>query len=120
MSDAYAFAQWNAARRLVDHGARTQLWEAASLGLMDRVAAAFTTDPPPSADNVTQGPWAACHGGQRQAAEFFLARGGDLNWIGYDDLTPLDAAHRAGALDLVTWLQTQGARSAKPLKSSST
>jgi len=37
MSDAVAFGQWQAARRLVERGARTTLWQAAALGLMDRV-----------------------------------------------------------------------------------
>ncbi|NUP39527.1 MAG: ankyrin repeat domain-containing protein, partial [Streptomyces sp.] len=45
LSDACAFAQWNAARRLVERGASARLWEAAALGLMDRVAAAFAAGP---------------------------------------------------------------------------
>jgi hypothetical protein len=44
LSDAVAFAQWNAARRLVERGARTELWEAAALGLLDRVEARTTND----------------------------------------------------------------------------
>jgi ankyrin repeat protein len=112
ISDACAFAQWNAARRLIEHGATTRLWEAAALGLMDRIAEHFAADPPPTADQITEGLWAACHGDQRKAAEFFLRRGGDINWVGYDDLTPLDAARRSGADDLAAWLRTQGATSA--------
>lgn len=54
--------------------------------------------------------WDACHGGQSQAAAFLLERGGDLGWVGYDDLTPLDAARRAGADDLASWLAAHGAR----------
>jgi len=38
----------------------------------------------------------ACHGGQQQTTEYLLDRSGDLNWIGYDKLTPLDAARRSG------------------------
>jgi ankyrin repeat protein len=112
MSDACAFAQWNAARRLLDHGATTSLWEAAALGLMDRILAAFAADPPPSPEEITDGLWAACHGSQRQAAEFFLERGADLNWVGYDDLTPTDAAVRSHADDLAAWLRARGGRSA--------
>src|SRR5215469_15027157 len=37
LSDAVAFGQWKAARRLVERGARTTFWQAAALGLMDRV-----------------------------------------------------------------------------------
>ena len=37
LADAVAFGQWQAARRLVERGARTSLWQAAALGLVDRV-----------------------------------------------------------------------------------
>ena len=37
MADAVAFGQWAAARRLLERGARTNLWQAAALGLADRV-----------------------------------------------------------------------------------
>jgi ankyrin repeat protein len=60
--------------------------------------------------------WCACHGGQKPAAQFLLDRGGELNWIGYDQLTPLDAARRSGADDLAAWLAAQGARSASELR----
>ncbi|WP_046769987.1 ankyrin repeat domain-containing protein [Jiangella alkaliphila] len=116
MSDACAFAQWNSARRLLERGATTLLWEAAALGLMDRIEGAFAAEPAPDAHEVTQGLWAACHGGQREAAAYFLGRGADADWIGYDDLTPLDAADRAGASDLVAWLRARGARSARDLR----
>jgi ankyrin repeat protein len=110
ISDACAFGQWNAARRLVERGASTRMWEAASLGLMDRITRFFEAHPAPSQDQVTEGLWAACHGGQLEAAQFFLAQGADLNWVGYDRLTPLDAARRAGADDVVDWLVSVGAR----------
>lgn len=38
--------------------------------------------------------------------------GAELSWIGYDDLTPLDAARRSGADALVTWLSSSGTRTA--------
>ncbi|WP_322756586.1 hypothetical protein [Frankia sp. Cas3] len=44
-----------------------------------------------------------------------LARGAELNWVGWDDLTPLDAAQRSGASALVPWLRERGARSASEL-----
>ena len=37
LADAVAFGQWGAARRLVERGARTSLWQAAALGLTERV-----------------------------------------------------------------------------------
>ncbi len=41
MSDAVIFAQWNAARRLMERGAQTTIWQAGALGLLDRVRAAL-------------------------------------------------------------------------------
>ena len=37
IADAVAFGQWKAARRLLERGARINLWQAAALGLVDRV-----------------------------------------------------------------------------------
>jgi hypothetical protein len=113
LADAAAFGCWEAARRLVERGARTTLWHAAALGLLDRVAAYFDNPTPPSPDDVTHGFWSACHGGQRQTAEYLLDHGADLNWVGYDNLTPLDAARRAGANALVAWLHSRGGRCAR-------
>lgn len=115
LSDAVAFGQWNAARRLIERGAHSELWEAAALGLMDRVEAYWINEPPPTRNDSTHAFWCACHGGQRIAAEYLLARGADMNWIGYDDLTPMDAAKRSGATDLVDWLRGRGAKAANPL-----
>ena len=41
LADAVAFGQWNAARRLIERGARATLWQAAALGLLDRLEHAF-------------------------------------------------------------------------------
>jgi uncharacterized protein len=113
LADAVAFGQWRAARRLVERGARATLWQAAALGLMDRVEAAFAgPEGPPPPDEVTNAFWCACHGGQGEAAAYLLDRGADLDWVGYDGLTPLDAARRSGAGELVGWLRARGARSA--------
>jgi uncharacterized protein len=108
LADAVAFGQWNAARRLVERGARTTLWQAAALGLMARMEQAFAGDAPPAPDKVTNAFWCACHGGQRAAAEYLLERGADLDWIGHDGLTPIDAARRSGAHELVDWLRRRG------------
>jgi uncharacterized protein len=116
LADACGFGQWHAARRLVERGASTRLKDAAALGLTDRIGAAFTVEPLPTPDEVTAAFWSACHGGQRQAAEYLLDRGADLNWLGWDDLTPLDAASHAEASELVDWLRSEGAKTASELK----
>jgi hypothetical protein len=114
LDDAVGFGQWNAARRLVERGARTELRHAAALGLLDRVRTYFEagTADPPSGPDLTNAFWYACHGGRRNTAQYLLTRGADLNWVGWDDLTPLDAARRAGADPLASWLEQQGARPA--------
>ncbi|CAN5808493.1 hypothetical protein BH20ACT4_BH20ACT4_00320 [soil metagenome] len=116
LADACGFGQWQAARRLVERGARTRLKDAAALGLLDRIEAAFAAEPIPTSDEVTQAFWSACHGGQRQAAEYLLDRGADINWIGWDDLTPLDVATQADAPALVDWLRSNGAKTANELR----
>jgi ankyrin repeat protein len=116
LADAVAFGQWRAARRLVERGARTTLWQAAALGLMGQVEEYFAGDPAPTPDAITNAFWSACHGGQLAAAEYLLDRGAELNWVGYDGLSALDAADRSGAKNLVNWLRDRGARSAKDLR----
>jgi ankyrin repeat protein len=111
LDDAAAFGQWMAARRPLERGAHPKLWNAA-LGLMDRLEAELDGPTPPSADEVTNAFWCACHGGQRTAAEYLLARGADLDWVGHDHLTALDAARRSGAGALAEWLVEQGAKPA--------
>jgi uncharacterized protein len=113
LADARAFGQWQAAHRLVERGAQTTLQDAATLGLMDRLGAYFASDTPPSPDEISSAFWGACHGGQRRPAEYLLARGADLNWIPpWEELTPLDAARRSDAGELVEWLRARGAKSA--------
>lgn len=111
LADATIFGQWKAASRLVERGAKTTLWQAAALGLMDRVEAYFTGDRMPSGEEVTGAFWWACHGGQQLVAECLLGKGADINWIGYDCTTPLDAARRNGAAALIKWLGSRGAKS---------
>jgi len=53
MSDAVIFAQWNAARRLLDRGAKTTFTQSAGLGLLDRLATYFEQEPEPSGDEIT-------------------------------------------------------------------
>ena len=112
LADAVAFAQWRAARRLLERGATPNLWQAAALGELRRVQELADAPTGLAQQEITNAFWCACHGGQRDTAEYLLGRGADINWIGHDDLTPLDAAARSEAPTLVKWLRNQGAVSA--------
>lgn len=114
MSDAVVFAQWRAARRLLERGARTTIWQAAALGLLERVKACCA-DSPQSSDQITNAFWHACRGGQRETAEYLLDQGANLNWIGYDRKTPLQAAQESGAAELADWLRSRGGKLAEEL-----
>ncbi len=117
LADATAFGQWRAAYRLVERGAQTNSFAAASLGLMDRLQDYFRGSARLDADEVSDAFWAACHGGQQPAAEYLLDQGAAVNWLpGWEQLTPLDAAVRAGATTVITWLHAQGAKSASDLR----
>lgn len=79
LSDAVAFGQWKAVRRLIERGARSSLWESAALGLMDRVEACFAQAPAPTPEDITTAFWCACHGGQLEPAGYLLpGRGAQL------------------------------------------
>lgn len=104
MAEAIAFGQWPAARLLLERGAATNLFESAALGLVDRVETYLATADP-TTENVTRSFWGACHGGQLETARVLFEAGADVGWVGYDGLTPLDAANRAEATDIVEWLR---------------
>ena len=110
LADAVAFGQWKAARRLIERGALANLWQAAGLGLMERLKDRFANSVPPTAEETTNAFWCACHGGQQAAAEYLLGKGAAINWVGYDKLTPLGAAIRSEAKQLAGWLIGQGAK----------
>jgi hypothetical protein len=117
LSDATAFAQWKAAFRLVDRGATTTLFTAAALGLTDRVTAHLEDPAPPARHEIDDAFWGACHGGRRATAEVLADRGAAVDRLPtWEPMTPLDAALRAGAGDLVRWLRDRGARSAADLR----
>ncbi len=114
MADATAFGQWDAARLLLRRGAATNLFEAAALGLVSRVEDHLASGDI-TGEAVTSGFWGACHGGALETAKVLAAAGADLDWVGYDGLTPLDAAERAQAFDVAAWLRPQGGtRTATP------
>ena len=110
LADATAFGQWNAARRLIERGAQSNMFESATLGLLDRIEPLFESDSPPTTDDVTGAFWGACHGGQLATAQFLLDHGADVSWVSsWDSTTPLDAARRNEADDVVAWLVGLGA-----------
>ncbi len=116
LADATAFKNWRAAHRLVERGARTNLFAAASLGLMDRVESYFVPPEVPTPDEVNRAFWAACHGGQQDTAEYLLGRGAKVNWIPpWENMTPLDTAARSNAVELLRWLREHGAQPADEL-----
>lgn len=111
MSDAVIFAQWRAARRLLERGAKTTLTQAAALGVDARVRELCETGEP-SAAEITAALWHACRGGQQSTAEYLLGQGADLNWVGFMDWTPFQAAEDSGNQVLVDALRARGARRA--------
>jgi hypothetical protein len=116
LADARAFGQWRAAHRLVERGAGTTIVDAATLGLLDHLERSFTAPTQPTPEAVNAAFWGACHGGQQPCAAWLLDRGAELNWTPpWEDLTPLDAARRSGAGELVGWLRDRGASSATEL-----
>jgi uncharacterized protein len=116
LADACGFGNWEAAQRLVERGAQVRLSDAAALGLLDRVEAILAEEPAPDPEMITQSFWAACHGGQRVTAEYLLARGADINWIGWDDKTPLDLVDETLQPELAAWLRARGAKHADELR----
>ena len=114
LMDAVAFAQWRAARRLVERGASVTFWQAAALGLDDVVDAALAGDPPATREDIQHAFWSACHGGQLRIAQRLRSAGADVDWIPpWERMSPLDAARRSGAFDVLTWLHSQHAKSAE-------
>jgi hypothetical protein len=116
LGNAVGYGCWHVARLLVERGARVDsLWQAAALGMVERVEDLFAADPPPTRDDLDEAFYQACHGGQLRMADLLLARGADIDATpSYSNhMTPLDIA---GSTDtrrgqLVTWLRERGATS---------
>jgi ankyrin repeat protein len=115
LADACGFGNWAAARRLVERGAHTRLSDAAALGLLDRIEMTFVGEPGPDREEMTQALWSACNGGQLAAAQYLVAHGADINWIGWDDKTPLDLVDDSAEPKLAAWLKARGAKHAHEL-----
>src|SRR5687768_17216799 len=57
LSDAVIFANWNAAHRLVERGARVEWWQGAALGMLDVTKARWEQSPPPAPQEVNSALW---------------------------------------------------------------
>lgn len=107
LSDAVVFAQWRAARRLVDRGAVMTIWQAAALGHLEAVTRLLGSAAPA---DVTNACWHACRAGQLGTARELAERGADLDWIGHDGLSPRQAGVASGDRDLAAWLASRPSR----------
>lgn len=105
LSDAVVFAQWNAARRLVERGAAMTIWQAAALGHLD-VVQQHLDDGNHSPGDITNACWNACRGGQLEITQLLVAAGADLEWVGHDELTPRAVGLASGNDELAAWLQS--------------
>jgi hypothetical protein len=101
------FANWEAARRLIERGARPTWWQGAALGMLDVVTRRWQDEPVPTRDEITRAFWHACRGAQPRTAAYLLERGADPNWIGWDQKTPLQAAEDSGNAGFVSWLRSR-------------
>ena len=117
LDNAIGYGCWHVARLLVASGARVaKLWHAAALGMLPRLDELLAGTPAPSADDISEAFWQACHGGQRRAAELLLSRGADINaTTDHSHGTPLDVAAEIGTRreNLVTWLREHDATTAE-------
>ena len=110
LEDAIGFQNWNAAKRLVERGAKTKLGDEAALGLIDKINDRFSQGTVPSQGNIAYSFWNACCAGQIEVAKFLLAKGADINWIpSWCKETPLDGAIKSENKVLINWLESQGA-----------
>jgi ankyrin repeat protein len=111
LQSAVGYGQWRAARRLVERGARSEIWHAAGLGLVPLIIQALNTKPAPSADDLGGSLVNACDQGQMAAAKLLLAHGADLNWVTpWSGETALDRAIANGQNEIAAWLTEHGGR----------
>ncbi|MCU1401172.1 MAG: ankyrin repeat family protein [Acidimicrobiales bacterium] len=107
LDDAVIFAQWKAAQRLVERGARVRLFHAAALGLTDRARELLAE--PHTTDEITSGLWHACRAGHPEVTALLLEAGGDPLWEGWEEMTPLLAAQRSGNAEVAAIVEEAAA-----------
>ncbi|KAK2591313.1 hypothetical protein QQS21_010997 [Conoideocrella luteorostrata] len=113
LADARAFLQMKAAHRLVERGADATLQDVATLGLLDKVKGFYgeSLEGRPDEQDTNFALWNASHGGQIEVVQFLYGQGADVNTVPpWENLTPVDAARRSEAGDVVEWLETKGGR----------
>ena len=116
LSDAVAFGQWRRPAAWSNGGRRRRCGRRPPWAWSGRVEAACGSDPARrDPDDVNRAFWYASHGGQLAVARNLADRGADLDWVSpWDGLSPLDAARRSQADDLVAWLVARGHARADP------
>jgi ankyrin repeat protein len=115
LSSATGYGQWQAARRLIARGARTELWHDAALGRLDTLRQRVESDPSLRGEALSGPLWNACRGGQLATAQYLRTLGADPNWRApWSGQTPLDVAEQAGQSDVVAWLLQNGAVHGEP------
>jgi hypothetical protein len=116
LADARAFLQLEAAHRLIARGASTTLQDLATLGSLDQVKSHYENSRPTELE-TSCALWNACHGGQLATAKFFHEMGGNYHFVApWDDVTPLGAAERSSATDVIEWLRELDAEMIEPTR----
>jgi len=104
LADARAFLQLEAAHRLIARGASTTLQDLATLGIVEQVKSRYE-ESRPTEHETNCALWNACHGGQLATAKFLHEMGGNCHFVPpWDNITPLGAAERSSATDVIEWL----------------
>lgn len=110
LADARAFLQLKCAHRLIERGADVTLNDATTLGLLDRVQRFFAQPSGVTDEERDYAFWNACHGSQLETAKYLKDRGANINVVPpWQPMTPLDAAVRSKATDVIAWLKDLGA-----------
>lgn len=89
------------------------IFQASATGNLERVRALVEGDPAvvhARSPNGLTPLHASTLYGQRSVGEYLIAKGADVNAVARHSGTPLDLAYEANQPDLVTWLQSRGAR----------
>jgi uncharacterized protein len=109
IGSALGYAQWAAARRLRDRGARASIGVAGGLGEIALIRQYIEADPAPSAEDISVAFWNACRAGQLEAAQYLLDHGAQLDWPApWSGETPLDIARHAHRDEIAAWLVGRG------------